>query len=226
MIARIVDDQWIYMTHINDPEDQILWEKFSVSKPNAYIDPAARGNWDGIYRKYNRAKKRIARPLLSMLYKICKENKIPLSVEDEREPWEYKTVDVDEVTPDLLKGITLEEYQVNAIKKCVKTECGIIEIPTGGGKGEVICGICATIECPTLILADQRVVVEQLKRRLELRDVAGEVGLFYAGKKPSGQMIVVGLIQSLTPPKKPEIPDRKGDETDKAYQTRLKRYDI
>jgi superfamily II DNA or RNA helicase len=225
MIARIVDDQWVYMTHITDPEDQILWEKFSVSKPNAYVDPSVRGNWDGIYRKYNRAKKRIARPLLGMLYKICKENNIPLSVEDEREPWEYKTIEVDEVTPDLLKGITLEEYQVNAIKKCVRTECGIIEIPTGGGKGEVICGICAAIECPTLILADQRVVVEQLKRRLELRDVAGEVGLFYAGKKPSGQMIVVGLIQSLTPPKKPEIPERKSDEPDKAYQTRLKRYD-
>lgn len=226
MIATVVDNQWIYIEHISDPEDQILWEAFSVCKPNAYIDPSIRGNWDGIYRKYNRIKKRLARPLLSMLRGVCAEKGLPLIIQDKREPWAYKTINQDEVTVNFFEGISLEQYQVNAIQRCCKIECGIIDIPTGGGKGEIICGICKAIECPTIVLADQRVVVDQLKKRLELRDVADEVGLFYAGKRPSGQMVVVGLIQSLNIPRKPKIMSgRKPDETDAAYQRRLNKWD-
>ncbi len=225
MIAY-VDDQWIYFEHITDTEDQILWEGFSVCKPNAYIDPSVRGNWDGIYRKYNRARKRIARPLLSMLRGLCSKHDLPLSLVDRRPQWDYKVTDPKDITDDFLQDIKLEDYQIRAIQQCCRVECGIIDMPTGSGKGEIICGICKAIQCPTLILADQRVVVDQLKKRLELRDIAEQVGLFYAGKRPNGEMIVVGLIQSLNPPKKPpEIPHRKQDETDKAYQKRLQKWD-
>jgi superfamily II DNA or RNA helicase len=227
MIANIVDNQWVYLTHITDPEDQLLWVEFSISKPNAYIDPAMRGNWDGIFRKYNRVKKRIARPLLSMLVGICKKHNIPFELVDKRSEWQYQVVDPNDVQSDFLPDIKLEEYQLRAIRKACEVECGIIDMPTGSGKGEIICGICKAIACPTLILADQRVVIDQLKKRLELRDVAGEVGLFYAGKKPDGQLIVVGLIQSLTPPKKPPlVPNRKPEESEKAYTKRLEKYDL
>lgn len=225
MIANI-DNQWITLEHVTDPEDQILWEAFSVSKPNMYIDPSIRGNWDGIYRKYNRAKKRMARPLLSMLRGVCKKHNLPLIVKDRRPQWQYTAVDPNHVTPDFLPDIKLEDYQIRAIRQCCKVECGVIDMPTGSGKGEIICGICKAIPCPTLILADQRVVVDQLKKRLELRDIAEQVGLFYAGKRPNGEMVVVGLIQSLNPPKKPpEVPKRKPDETDNAYQKRLQKWD-
>lgn len=226
MIACIKDNQHVYLYHITNHEDVVLWEEFSVSKPNAYIDPSIRGNWDGVYRKYNRAKKRIARPLLAMLRQVCKKHDLPISVEDRRPEWPYSVVNSDDIGPDFLPGITLEQYQINAIRQCSKVECGIVDVPTGGGKGEIICGICHAIKCPTLILADQKVVVDQLKKRLELRDVAEEVGLFYAGKRPDDQMIVVGLIQSLNPPKKPPaIPIRKLDESDNAYNKRLLSWD-
>lgn len=224
MIVKIADNQWIYFVHITDAEEQIIWDKFSVSKPNSYIDPSIRGNWDGVYRKYNRVKKRMARPLLGLLKKVCRENNLPIEVVDGREEWKYECSS--DVAPDLLSNIILEEYQVNAIKSCIKSECGIIEVPTGGGKGEIICGLCATIKCPTLILADQRVVVDQLKRRLELRDVADEVGLFYAGRKPDDQLIVVGLIQSLTGAKKPpKVPSKEEGESDRSYKLKLAKYD-
>jgi len=225
MIAY-VDNQWIYLDHITDPEDQIIWEEFSVCKPNVYIDPAMRGNWDGIYRKYNRAKKRMARPLLSMLRGVCTKHGLPLIIQDRRQQWAYEAAKPEDITPDFLPGIKLEDYQIRAIQKCCKAECGIIDMPTGSGKGEVICGICKAIPCPTLILADQRVVVDQLKKRLELRDIAEEVGLFYAGKRPNGEMVIVGLIQSLNPPKKPpDVPIRKLNETDNALNKRLQKWD-
>ena len=53
-----------------------------------------------------------------------------------------------------------------------------------------------------------------------------QVGMFYAGKRPNGELIVVGLIQSLAPPKKPpSVPNRNHGETDASYQKRLNKYD-
>lgn len=226
MIARIVDNNFVYLYNVTDSEDQILWEEFSVSKPNQYIDNSVYASWDGVYRKYNRAKKRIARPLLQQLIEVCRKRKLPLKIEDSREDWNYEVAKKEEIGEDFLSGLKLEPYQVDAIRSCVDNECGIVDVPTGGGKGELICGFCKAISCPTVILADQKIVVDQLKSRLELRDVASEVGLFYAGRRPNGQAIVVGLIQSLkAPTRKPELPDRKPADTDSSYNRKLARYD-
>ncbi len=222
MIAEIQDNQHVYFSHITHVEEDILWVEFSVTRPNRYIDPTQLGNWDGVFRKYNRAKKRIARPLLDYLKKICAKKNLMLDIVDKRKPWKYEPIDPEEIKEDFLPGITLAEYQINAIKKAVEEEVGIIDLPTGAGKTEVLSGICKAIQCPTIILADQTIVVDQIKQRLELRDVTEEVGLFYAGKRPNGQLIVVGSIQSLSAPSKvPEYPTQKKDETDKAYAKRV-----
>lgn len=134
MRAIIHDNQWIYFDNITDAEDAILWEEFSVARPGTYIDPNQAGNWDGIFRKYNRGKRRMARPFLSMLRGVCQKRGLPLSVVDQREPWSYEIVPVDQIGPDFLPGITLEDYQVKCIQKLTQVECGIVDVPTGGGK--------------------------------------------------------------------------------------------
>lgn len=227
MKAIITDNQWIWFENITDAEDEILWVEFSVQRPGAYVDPSQRGNWDGIYRKYNRGKQRMARPLLSYLRGVCKKHDLPLVVKDVRPKWDYKPLKPEEITPDFLPGITLDPHQVRGIQAACRAECGIADIPTGGGKGEIIAGICKAISCPTVVIADQRIVVDQLKARLELRDVADEIGLFYAGEKPNGEMIIVGTIQSLAvPTKPPEVPNRSVKDTDESYQKRLDKWEI
>jgi len=134
MIANIIDNQWVYLEHITDHEDQVLWKEFSICKPNMYIDPMMRGSWDGIYRKYNRAKKRIARPLLRMLRSVCKKHDLPLTVCDQRQPWLYNVEKPVNINSEFLSDIKLEEYQIRAIRYCCQTECGVIDMPTGSGK--------------------------------------------------------------------------------------------
>ncbi len=225
MRAIIEDNQWIWFDNITTAEEDILWEEFSVCNPNQYVANDQYGMWDGWYRKYNRAKKRIARPLLSMLREICTRHELPLVLKDRREPWPFEVAKQEDITPDFLPGITLDPHQIRAIQATCRAECGIIDIKTGGGKGECIAGTCKAIQCPTLILADQTIVIDQLKKRLELRDVAEEVGVFYAGKRPAGEMIVVGSIQSITPPtKKPPEPQRRDRESDTAYSRRYDKY--
>jgi len=226
MRANVTSNQWLYFNHLTEPEEDMLWEEFSVSLPNVHIDPDQLGQWDGVYRKYNRAKKRIARPLLSMLRGLCRKHDIPLVVKDHREKWEYSPIAPDKVTEDFLSGIKLHDYQVKSIKQACLIECGVYDIPTGGGKGEIICGICKAIECPTVIIADQTVVVTQLKQRLELRDVAEEVGIFYAGRRPNGELIVVGLIQSLgSPGMPPQPPNQEEGEPKEKFEKRLKKWE-
>lgn len=226
MRAVIQDNKWVYFESLTTDEEDVLWEEFSVSDKNAYIDPNQMGMWDGVYRKYNRAKKRIARPLLSMLLEICERNKLVLSVVDRRPPWDYSPIDPNDVGPDFLPGITLDPHQIEATKRACKIECGIVDVPTGGGKGEIICCFAKAIQCPTVIIADQTVVISQLKRRLELRDVAEEIGMFYAGRRPNDELIVVGSIQSLSPPTKPpDVPQRNPKETEEKFAKRLEKWD-
>src|SRR5687767_1086863 len=95
MRAVIRDDQWICFENITTHEENVLWHAFSVSHEGyKFVDPEQRSyQWDGVYRKYNRAKKRIARPLLSMLRGICKKHNLPLVIQDCRPPTEYPPID-------------------------------------------------------------------------------------------------------------------------------------
>ncbi len=222
MIAEIRDNIHVYLTHITTYEEDVLWREFSVSANTKYIDPTQMTHWDGVFRKYNKLKKRIARPLLDYLLKVCEKNKLPIDVVDKRDQWQYDILEKTCIQNDFLPGITLADYQVSAIHTALDHECGLIVFPTGGGKTEALSGICKAIECPTVILADQTIVIDQIKSRLELRQVSDEVGLFYAGKKPSGQLIVVGSIQSLAPIRKvPHYPKHTNGESDSAYQKRV-----
>lgn len=227
MIAYIRNNLFVQFDNISVHEEEILASKLSVSKKNKYIDPSQRHLWDGIYRFYHRGQKRVPRPLLGMVIEICKNAKLPLTIVDERPDSEYASIDIDKIDESFIPGITLAPYQVNAIKKMVSAEVGICDLPTGGGKTEVICGICKAITCPTVLLADQTVVVQQIKERLQLRDISEDIGIFYAGKRPNGQTIVVGSVASLLPPKPPKPVDLKDPDYDKkykAYQTKLKAY--
>lgn len=134
MRAILEDNQWVWFDNITNAEEEILWVEFSITKPGMYVDPSQRGTWDGIYRKYNRFKKRIARPLLSMLKGICKKHNLPLVIVDKREKWPYEKMKAEDITADFLPGITLDPHQIRGIQAACNIECGVADIPTGGGK--------------------------------------------------------------------------------------------
>lgn len=207
MQATIPDNQYIYLSNISPDEEAIVEKYFQAEVPNRHYIDVTSHSWDGVYRKYHRGKRRLARPYLAMLRQLCRERNFALSVDDERDRPRYKpSIPIEDIDNTLLPGITLEPYQVNAIKKIYGCEVGMFDVPTGGGKTELIAAICKIMDCPTVILAEQTIVVEQIKQRLDLRQIADEVGLFYAGKMPTGQMVIVGTVQSLMSPKKPPSP--------------------
>lgn len=205
MQAVIVDNQWLQLHQVVGPIETLLTKQFSAKHPRSnYINDTSQQSWDGWYRKYYAEKQRLAMPFLSELKKLCADNNIPLSVIDKR-PKVVHPVNQADIKPDILNGITLEDHQMRAITAACSGEhdCGLISVVTGGGKTEIAAAITKLYGLPTVIVADQRVVIEQIKERLELRGIGDSdgVGLFYGGETPSGQMVVVGSIQSMqTPP--------------------------
>jgi superfamily II DNA or RNA helicase len=222
MRAIIVDNKWVYFDNVTVSEEEILWNEFSVSRPNAYIDPNQMSQWDGVFRKYNRAKKRVAFPFLGKVKKLAAKHGFPLDIDDQRN-LERKLF---KIGHDHLPGIKLEQYQIEATEAALNAECGVINVPTGGGKGELVCAIVKALDCATVILADQTIVVDQLKARLELREVSDTVGMFYAGKRPNGETVVVGSIQSLTKVSKPPQPPSKAHcEDEDEYNRKVKQWE-
>jgi superfamily II DNA or RNA helicase len=230
VLVVLKDDQWLYLDQVFPHEDEIFWKEFSVCDPKKvqFVDSAQYG-WDGVTRFYNRAKQRLPRPFLAKLKKVCRENGIPYDIVDERQPSKIKMLTAEDVTPDFLPGIIIEDYQIRGIQAMIRSEVGILAYPTGSGKTEIMAGgVKAIEEGNIVILANQKVVLDQIKSRLSLRDVDdGEgIGLFYAGKKPNGESIVVGSVDSLIPPtKRPEPPVRKAGEKDGEFRRRQKAFE-
>jgi len=220
MLARIIDDKWIYIEQASVAEEGILDDEFSVKHPRAQYIDAGVGFFDGVYHKYNKFHHRLARPFLHELEAACNKHGLPLMIVDNRPSPKYKPKASD-VTPDLLSGITLDQHQIDGIKSVCTEEVGIISCPTGGGKSEMMAGIAKIMNCPTIILCDMTVVVDQLKNRLELRGVTEEVGMFYAGRRPNGQQIIVGSFQSLTIP---SVPKKTKKDTPETYAKKLKAF--
>ena len=223
MLIDIKNNKYIFFSNISTYEEELLDKHLSVANPkNRYVaDLSNRALWDGVYRYYHRGYRRAPRTMLGMVIKLLVNKNIPFDIVDSRPEDKTTIVDANDINTDFLPGISLMDYQVEAIRKATKSEVGIFDIPTGGGKTEIIAGICKAISAPqTIILADQIIIVRQIKERLDLRDIA-DVGVFYAGKRPSGQTIVVGSPVSLVLPKPPVEPEK----SDPNYKRKLKAYE-
>jgi superfamily II DNA or RNA helicase len=237
MIARITSNQDIFLENVTVPEEDQVMTRFSVGSPgHRFIDDSQRGIWDGIFRRYDRVRKRLPRPLLGELKKLCQLKGYPLVVNDCRPQPAYYPLSAEEITADFLPGITLEDYQLESIRQACKgkPEVGIFDIPTGGGKTEVMAGIIKAhilgaercgVKIVAAVIAEQRVIIDQIVERLELREVTAEVGKFYAGETISGQCVIVGTIQSLqNPPGVPPRPARPVEMDQEQWEKVQKRY--
>jgi superfamily II DNA or RNA helicase len=133
LLINIIDNKVIQISQITPAEEDVLVKELSVRHPRAnYVDTTA-GCFDGWYRKYNIRTKRVARPLLGELRAICKRNRLPLKVLDSRPPPQYPAPSVD-IATDLLPGITLYQYQIDALHAMCRAEVGCVSAPTGSGK--------------------------------------------------------------------------------------------
>jgi len=98
-------------------------------------------------------------------------------------------------TPLPLHGFKLRQYQQDAIDTAIKSQRGIIQLGTGGGKTNIFTGIVAKLNVRTLILIHKTDIFYQIVERLEkaLKVPIGKIG----DGECDIQDITVGMIQTL-----------------------------
>jgi len=222
MLVRILNNQTLKFEQITQPEEDVIIKEFSIKHPRSIYIDTEMGNFDGWIRKYRYKTQTMSRALLGELISVCKKHGLPLNIKDDRPPPKYPAPDPESIKDDILPGIVLDPHQLRAAKACCRAECGLVSVPTGGGKSEIIAVIAKMYNCPTVIIAEQIVVIEQIKKRLELRDVVEEVGLFCCGKRPNDQQVIVGSIQSIIIPSNP--PKKLKKDTPESYEAKMKGY--
>lgn len=209
MIARIADNQSIILEQVIDGTEECIVDHFSVREPSAYY--MNNDVWDGWHRRYSVSKQRLALPFLAELKICCDKNKIPLEIIDERQAPRYPAPQEEQITDTLIEGITLMDYQVRALRASCYHEIGLFSAKTGSGKTELMCGLVQLYRCPTIIITEQIVVLEQIVERLKIRKVvhSDDIGMFCFGHMPNNNLVIVGSIQSISTPKKPAKADIK-----------------
>lgn len=132
----------------------------------------------------------LPRGFAGKLIEHCEKEKIPYHLEDKRvklEPVQFKS------------GISLHDYQENAVNATNKKDFGVIVAPPGAGKTIMGLQIIAQKQQPALIIVHRKQLFDQWIERIQsfLGIPKFRIGKIESGKCEIGNEITVAMIQSL-----------------------------
>jgi len=174
----------------------MLMEKLKFANPK-WLENHRLGRWNrGIPRElkfYDTVGKDglwIPRGYIRHLVDMCRQQRIPFELEDQRQVLEPVSFDF---------AGRLRPFQERAARNMLAKEFGTLSAPTGSGKTVVALYLIAHRRQPALIIVHTKDLAFQWIDRIQsfLQIPAGEIGLIGAGKKTIGPKITVALVQSL-----------------------------
>lgn len=200
-IMRVIfNRQPVYTTYTIDEGD--LEERVKISsiicaatqaRPSGYkYMPAYKSRrWDGYIRLA--VGNRIPTGLVPLVIGQLTANGYP---HYEIVNYEIPETNPGDVRPDMFLGITLRQYQVDAIKLGLAHSRGIFKMATNAGKTEVIAALAGFISGNVLVLTTKKDILYQTATRIENR-LQEEVGLV-GDDQWDPKRITVGMIQTLS----------------------------
>jgi len=191
-----IDDRFLIMIFDSIEEERIVRDNFTFDDMSAvYIG----GKFDK--RKIKRkclinSKKGIhllaGGFLLDLLLLLKKENISLMELQDKRSKFPYYSMPQ---APDMLRkyfppDFKYIEHQVEALRKMLKINCGIIQAPPSSGKTELMIAYIKATKLPTLIVVNRISLALQIRERLQKNGI--ETGICY------GKEYVIGPVMITT----------------------------
>jgi len=180
-------------------QDLIL-DALSVRARGYFWSPKyKRGLWDGYVHLYNKKTKRFPTGLLGTVKKCLNRNFVDYVIEDQQKVSYRPSREevISQVNENLLRGVTLRDYQMEAIIESCSVGRGVIYAATNAGKTEIAAGIIKVLNLPSLYLVNSRSLVVQTAQRFEER-LGRPVKIVAAGLEHDGNSsIVVGTVQTF-----------------------------
>ena len=158
--------------------------------------------WDGFIDFFKRENGKFLTGLLPEIEMALKYWKVAYTIEDRRQPVEFKCDSIvenffDPWTPKGHRKVVLHDYQIELINHAIQHNRGVIQAPTSAGKTFIMLGIlkCLPENTPTLILANKKSLVEQNYEEM-LKWGFKNVGRLY-DKYHEPSMFTCATVQSL-----------------------------
>jgi len=95
-----------------------------------------------------------------------------------------------------LQTITLRPYQKRAVKNSIIQQRGIIKIPSGGGKTEIMAGILAKLNLPACVFVHRKELMYQAQKRIAKR-LDCDIGIVGCGEVNIKKITVVMMQTAI-----------------------------
>lgn len=172
-----------------------LKQKLTIKNP-AYVEALkfGRGTWDIpetlSYYEEEPGSLTVPRGMTGYVVRQCNHLGIRYSLADHRRS-------LPEVHFELMGD--LRPYQKEAVQEMMRKDFGVLEAPTGSGKTIMALSLIAMRKQPALIVVHSKELLHQWKERIDsfLGIPCDHIGLFGDGLKRIGEIISVGIINSL-----------------------------
>jgi len=176
-----------------------LDNKFSFEADNIHWIKKSGSGWDGITRFYHRQSQSLPIGFLNPLLKTLRH-----WAEHNEDLFAYELKDLRVIPQECdsyikdsqLYGITLRNYQKEAVDIFMKEKQGILNLSVGAGKTEVGAEIIRQVNGKTIWITHKKELLQQTKERLEKR-LGIEVGIYQGENKDLSKQVTVAMIQSL-----------------------------
>lgn len=167
--------------------DELAW----LARKLAYTDKSA-------FFSGGRARKPLFDPrrnqfpagLLGAARKLAARTGFHIDVVDARPPA------VEPVDDAMARLAWLHDFQQEAVEVAVAEGNGILQAPTGSGKGEIIVGIVGVLPCRHLVVVPSGNLMHDIAERIEAR-LGEKVGRYGDGHKDTGTRVVVATFASM-----------------------------
>jgi superfamily II DNA or RNA helicase len=115
--------------------------------------------------------------------------------------WDYEFEDQRRVLPEVNFQFVghLKDFQEKAVKAMSAFDFGTLAAPTGSGKTVVALALIAQRKQPTLIIVHTKELMDQWVERIAtfLEIPTEEIGRIGAGKQNLGELVTIGMVQTL-----------------------------
>lgn len=157
-------------------------------------------DWDGRTHLFNLQTATLPAGLVRRAKKALSK-RFKVKVKDQRPCAKQAPAALERVHEGMLKGVTLRDYQLRAIRRGIKYHGGIAHLATNAGKTAVGSGFIEALERPiTLYMVPNRKLVAQARRDLSgfLGIDQDEIGIIQGGEF-NPKNITIAITNSLTP---------------------------
>lgn len=178
---------------------KLVDEALAIDIPGShFIESTRQGLWDGRRHLFSKAANTFPAGLRKRVRTLLKEATYKVKTIDQRKLLPDPNLKL--LTPGMLKGITLRDYQLESARKALEVGHGILWLATNAGKTEVASAMIKVLyEHRTLFLVHKKGLLEQARERIAKRlgTIEEHIGTIGDGRFEP-KHITVATIQSLT----------------------------